>query len=368
MESPLTDDLSTLREGIDALDTQLLGLLHQRAALSRNVGEVKRQCDPTNTVIYRPERERHIIDRLAELSAQQSTPLPREHIASIWREIFASSRALQKPLSVAFLGPQGTFSHMAAVECLGHSINLFPMENFHAVFRAVHDKVCDFGIVPLENSLHGTVGQNFDLFADHDVHIVREHFSRITHCLMSKASDLASVRRVYSHPQPLGQCAAWLRAHLPGVPACSEESTAVAARKTLDDAGEPGSAAIGHPSLATMFGLNILASAIEDLPGNFTRFALLASGQAPSLAPSALAKTSLLFTVPDQPGALASILGILHAAGINMSKLESRPMRGSPWQYVFFADLACNLPALPDTLATLSSACHSLRILGVYEA
>lgn len=357
--------LAQLRNAIDTLDAQLLDLLHQRAALSRNVGDVKRQQNPNDTVIYRPEREQQIVDRLATLSAQRENGLPRDHIAAIWREIFASSRALQKPLSVAFLGPLGTFSHMAAQECLGHSVNLRPHDTFHAVFRAVHDKNADFGMVPLENSLHGSVGQNFDLFADHDVHIVREHYSLITHCLMSREPSLASVRRVYSHPQPLGQCAAWLRAHLTGVPTHAEESTAAAAHKTLE---EPGSAAIGHPDLAAMLGLHILASSIEDLPGNTTRFALLAPGPAPVAPLVNSPKTSLLFTVPDKPGALAAILALLQAAGINLSKLESRPMRGTAWQYVFFTDLACNLLAHPDTLAALNAACHSIRILGIYEA
>lgn len=362
------EELDMLRRDIDAVDDALLDLLRKRATLSRRVGENKRAKGSSGPV-YRPEREQAIIDRLiAGEDPRDPTGLPAAHIKRIWREIFSSSRELQQPTRVAFLGPEGTFSHMAAQECLGHSFQPCPQENFHAVFRAVHDGRCDVGIIPLENTLHGTVGQNFDLFAGHAVHIIGEHYSRISHCLMSRETRRESIRRVCSHPQPLGQCAGWLRVHLAGVPLSSEDSTAAAAKRAREEAG---TAAIGHPDLADQWGLHILASAIEDSPGNWTRFVLIAPGGKPESGRDASGdgfKTSLLITLPHHPGSLARVLALLADGGINMSKLESRPMRDVPWQYVFFVDACGDLlrSEHAGVMAALKESCQSIRVLGVY--
>lgn len=363
-------DLTELRAAIDEVDGELLALLRRRAEISRKVGEAKKD---EGGPVFRPEREQAVVDRLLRLNRESEAKtgvsgLPDDHIARIWREIFSSSRALQRPLRVAFLGPEGTFSHMAALECLGHSISAAPRENFDAVFRAVAEGACELGLVPLENSLHGSIGQSFDLFAEHGVHIVGEHYSRIRLCLMSKEGELAAVRRVYSHPQPFGQSRGWLRAHLPGAALMPEESTAAAALKAKD---EPGTAAIGHPGLAVMLGLKVLAEALEDSTSNWTRFAVIAPGREACSAhaePGAALKTSLLFTVAHRPGTLAAVLDLLAGAGINMSKLESRPMRGSAWEYVFFMDTGSDLlrPEHAETLERLRGRCQSLRVLGVY--
>lgn len=203
-------DLTELRAAIDEVDGELLTLLHRRAEISRMVGAAKKD---EGGPVFRPEREQEVVERLLRINREsRGEGLPDEHIARIWREIFSSSRALQRPLRAAFLGPEGTFSHMAALECLGHSISAAPCENFDAVFRAVAEGTCDLGLVPLENSLHGSIGQCIDLFAEYDVHVVGEHYSRIRLCLMSRESGLSAVRRVYSHPQPFGQSRGWLRA------------------------------------------------------------------------------------------------------------------------------------------------------------
>lgn len=361
--------LAALRREIDAVDDELLTLLNRRAELSVRVGQWKRS-EGQALAVFQPSREREVLDGLLRRNAALGGALPDQAVEHVWREIFSSSRALQQPLRVAFLGPQGTFSHMAALECLGHSADMRPMNDFHTVFREVAAARCDLGLVPLENSLHGTVGQNFDLFAEHAVHVVREHYSRITNCLMSAEESLDRVRRVYSHPQPLGQCAGWLRAHLPGVPLLPEESTAAAAGRAAD---EEGAAAIGHPGLASMLNLRVLAAPLEDSADNWTRFVLIAPGGAEAVTaradlPDEGLKTSLLFTVPHRPGTLVAALNVLAGGGVNMTKLESRPMRGAAWQYVFFVDTGCDLlhPAHQEVMNALRAACQSVRILGVY--
>ena len=236
------------------------------------------------------------------------------------------------------------------------------------------DGTCELGVVPLENSLQGTVGVSFDLFLRHEVYIQAELFSRISHCLLSNATSLAEITTVYSHPQPLAQCAGWLRAHLPTAGLVPVESTAAAARRAVD----PGTAAIGNGKLAAMTGLGILARRIEDEPGNWTRFVIIGPRPAraqlggavntPVPGHTGADKTSLLFTLPDKAGSLCTVLNLLASHHINMRKLESRPLRGQCWKYAFFADVECDLeaPQYADALQKLAEACTSFRILGCY--
>ena len=260
-------------------------------------------------------------------------------------------------------------------DSLGHAAQFRPCSDITQVFQEVASGQCELGVVPLENSLQGTVGVSFDLFLKYDVHIQAELFSRISHCLLSNAPSLAAVRTVYSHPQPLAQCGAWLRAHLPNAGLVPVESTAAAAQRAAQpDQGH--TAAIGHGKLADLMGLGILASRIEDEPGNWTRFVIIGPGDArsgsrtggPQPGHTGADKTSLLFTTADKAGALSSVLDLLAANGINMRKLESRPLRGQRWKYVFFADVESDLedPRYAPLLETLHEVCTSFRILGSY--
>ena len=353
-----TDRLQAIRADIDAIDSELLALLNRRARCSLEVGIIKA---PTGEPVFRPVREKALMEKLLQAN---SGPLPEEHLRSIYREILASSRALQRPQRVAYLGPEGTFSYMAGLEFLGEALEYVPMPHFMGIFEAVADHSCQLGIVPLENSLHGTVGQSMDLFAGHEVFIQAEWYSRIRHSLLSKESSLAAIKVVYSHPQPLGQCAIWLRQHLPQARQVSLESTAAAAHKAAE---EPGSAAIAHAGLASRLGLSLLMRGIEDAADNWTRFCVIG----PSPAETAGAdKTSVLFSVTDRPGSLTSVLRCFADAGINLLKLESRPMLGERWKYIFFADLTCDPsePVAQRALEAAKSHCHSLRILGSYPA
>ena len=310
-----SEALQGLRLQIDAVDRELLALLNRRASLSLEVGRVKAN---TSGPVFRPQRERQILDNLA---SENSGPLPEEHLRSIWHEIFASSRTLQRPVSVAYLGPEGTNSYFAAVDLLGNLMDYRPCKNFREAFAAVHGGECALGVIPLENVLQGSVGQCFDLFMEYDVYIQTESVARIQHTLLSVESSPEAIKVVYSHPQALAQCQRWLRQHLPEASLMACDSTAAAARRAVS---EPGSAAIGHKSLSTMLGLPILAYNLEDEPTNQTRFVVI--GPKPTDT-SAANKTSVLFTLPDKPGSLAGILDLLFKAGVNLRKLESRPLR-----------------------------------------
>lgn len=354
--------LKAIRGEIDAVDRELLRLLNVRAALSREVGQIKAQ----NTgLIFQPLRERDLLDRLVQQNPGQ---LPNEHLAAIWREILSSSRALQRPQNVAYLGPEGTFSYFAGVEYLGRSARFQPCKDIAQIFEKVSQGDCELGVVPLENSLQGTVGVSFDLFLKHPVVIEAELYSRISHCLLSNAQSLTSIRKVYSHPQPLAQCGRWLRMHLPNTALIPAESTAAAATMA---AADRDSAAIGNCRLAPMLCLDILARSIEDEPGNWTRFVIIAAQNENKYKTSQEAdKTSLLFTLADRPGSLAEVLDLMAKNKVNMRKLESRPLSGQPWRYVFFCDVESDLTSSEHAglLEQLALTCSSFRILGSYPA
>lgn len=354
----LEEALLEIRHGIDAVDDAIVALLNKRAALSLEVG---RRKDGRASAIFKPFREQEV---LARLTAANPGPLPNNHLIAVYREILSSSRRLQRPERVAYLGPEGTFSHFAAMAALGHSPDFLPQTTIGDVFAAVAGKQADLGVVPLENSLQGTIGQSLDNFQRYNVFIQAEITCRVSHALLSTATSLDAVEIVYSHPQPLAQCAGWLKTHLPRAKVIPTDSTAAAAARL---AGEPNAAAIGHLRLAAMHGLNVLASPIEDLPDNWTRFFIIGPEDTKQQTRD---KTSLLFTVPNKPGSLHQVLAHLAGEGINLTKLESRPIRGEKWQYFFFADLQCDLTReeYKKLLATLTENTHSLRILGCYPA
>ena len=364
MEQPAPiPGLPELRTQIDAVDAQLLELLSRRAQLSLAVGQAKAKAG--NARVYDAAREAQLLASLAE---RNPGPLSAEHIEAVWREIMSASRALQKPCTVAYLGPEGTFSYFAAASALGSSSRFVPCRDFAEIFHRVESGDCDMGFIPLENSIHGTITQSFDLFARHRVRISAEFYSRIANSLLSHEADLAAVRTVYSHAQPLGQCAEWLRAHLPQAHLVSVDSTAAAAQRA---AQEKGAASIGHRSMAFKLGMNVLADNIQDDSANWTRFVLIEAGadQRRGAAPQN-AKSSLLFTVANKAGSLSRVLDVFSAHHVNMTKLESRPLKGACWNYVFFADVECDLdtPSYAPLLTELDEHCTSVRVLGCYPA
>uniref|UniRef100_A0A7C4ABU9 Bifunctional chorismate mutase/prephenate dehydratase n=1 Tax=Fundidesulfovibrio putealis TaxID=270496 RepID=A0A7C4ABU9_9BACT len=350
--------LDRIRDDIDGVDRDMLALLNRRAALSLEVGRLKAG---SSEPVFKPFREKEVLEKL---SRENPGPLPQDHLRAIYREIMSSSRRLQRTQKVAYLGPEGTFSYFAAVSYLGRSADFEPCRTIDEVFEAVSLRDAELGVIPLENSLQGTVGQSLDQLLRSEVFIQAELYCKISHALLSKGTDMARIEEVYSHPQPLAQCGGWLKAHLPMARIVPADSTAAAARRVLYN---PKAAAIGHVKLSEMLGLNVLASRIEDLPDNWTRFLVI--GPNPTKTGSR-DKTSILFTLPDKPGALSTVLGRLAGEGINLTKLESRPLRGEKWKYVFFADLQCDLgrEEFQTLLADLRSELHSLRVLGSYPA
>ena len=349
--------LQKIREQIDQLDASIVGLLNKRAALSLEVGELKSRSLDT---VFKPFREKEVLNRLHSLGPGI---LPEDHLQSIYREILSSSRRLQQPQTVAYLGPEGTFTHQAALEYLGHSMNFTSCPTLHDVFLNVDSRKADLGVIPLENSIQGSVGQSLDLFLQYKVYIHAELYSRISHALLSATLDQDQIRIIYSHPQALAQCSSWLRTNMPQATVVPVDSTATAAAKAEQEG--PGAAAIGHPQLMSRYNLQIVAQDIQDLPDNWTRFLVI--GPTPTQS-SSRDKTTLLFTTPDKPGALAAILNLLASEGLNLTKLESRPMQGEKWKYVFFMDVQCDLSQehYQAIMNSLTKLCHTMRILGCY--
>lgn len=352
------NSLDKLRKRIDSLDHKIVELLNDRADVSLEVGRFKAE---RNAPIYMPFREREVMNKIAD---DNPGPLPEKHLRAIYKEIMSSSRRLQRPERTVYLGPEGTFSYFAALQHMGQSQYLTPKTNFEEIFRAVSDEGAELGVIPLENSLEGTVGQAVDLFMKYPVFIQGEIYHRISHALLSKTDSLDKVTEVHSHPQPLEQCREWLEAKLKGRPLFATDSSAAGAQVA---AGKETAAAVGNVRLADMYGLNVLAERIEDHPDNWTRFLVIAPSPCKE---DRRDKTSILFTTPDSPGALAGVLNTLAGSGINMTKLESRPVRGEKWKYVFFTDLECDLTKAEheSMLNTLREQCHTLRVLGTYPS
>lgn len=347
-------DIAALRGEIDALDDRLLEALNRRAALARRIGGLK-----AGAPAYRPEREAQILRRMA---AANKGPLGNERIAAVFREVISSCRALEQALRVAYLGPAGTFSEMAALRQFGHAVEAKPYATFDEVFRAAETGGADFAVVPVENSTEGAVGRSLDLLLQTPLRICGEIRLRVHQNLMRKGRDTKGVKRVYSHAQSLGQCQRWLAQHLPQAERVPVSSNAEAARLA---AKEPSSCAIGPAIAAGRYGLKLLAARIEDEPNNVTRF--LALG-AIDPGPTGRDATSIVMSAPNQPGAVHALLSPLARHGVSMSRLESRPTRVGQWEYYFYADLIGHRTDAPvaAALAELEKLAPFLKVLGSY--
>lgn len=320
--------LSRYRQEIDALDLRLLDLLNRRMRLVQEVGRIKVQLGLDT---FDPGREEAVCKRLVENNAG---PLSDASVRAIYREILAASRTLQQPLKVAFLGPYWTYSHLAAISVFGHTAHYTPQATLLDVFDCLCKNLAHVALVPIENSLEGGIGQTMDLLYERPVRVVGECYLEVAHCLCSKAPDLQAVRKIYAHLHAVGQCRRWLSENLRGVEIFECASTARAAQSAAMDAQ---AAAICNTKAAESHGLHILVERIEDHPGNTTRFIVLGLKDN---APTGDDKTSLLFAVADKPGALYKVLESFTQYGLNMTRIESRPNRVHPWQYLFFADIA----------------------------
>jgi chorismate mutase/prephenate dehydratase len=356
-----TKDLAEIRARIDEIDERLQSLLNERARLAQEVGETK-QSGGSPAEFYRPEREAEVLRKVV---ARNQGPLSNEEMVRLFREIMSACLALQEPLKVAFLGPEGTFSQQAVMQHFGHSARALPVPTINEVFEEVQAGHADFGVVPIENSTEGTVNNTVDMFLHSPLKICGEVELRIHQHLMGRMRSLENVLRVCSHQQSLAQCRHWLAEHLPHAERIPVNSNAEAARRARDEAG---TAAIAGETAAHVYELNILCREIEDRPDNSTRFFVIGRKL---LGPSGgKDKTSLLVSAGDtqSPGALHRLLEPFARHQISMTRIESRPSRRRKWDYVFFIDVEGHAETEPlkTALEELKKVSSLVRVLGSY--
>jgi chorismate mutase / prephenate dehydratase len=354
------DSLGELRAQIDALDDELLELLDRRAELA---AEAKGAKEATGKRVYDPGRERAIIDRLQGRAAR----FPVHAIRPVFQEIISACLSLEAGVKVAYLGPEGTFTHQAVKRHFGSSAAALPAGTIGAVFAEVERREAEWGVVPVENSTEGVVNHTLDSFLDSPLTIAAEIVVPVEHCLLGRPElPLAAIERVYSHPQALAQCRGWLDANLPRAARVESPSTADAARAAASDGH---GAAIGAELAARLYGLQVVRPRVQDREDNVTRFLVVGREPIGASPGGAGWKTTVLLALADQPGALLGVLGPLSEAGINLTKIESRPSRRRAWDYVFFLDLDGHAgdPAVAAGLAAAAQSCQLFKVLGAYR-
>lgn len=349
-------DLTPVRDGIDKIDNTILELLKERLSLAKTIGKLKNDGKRAK---WDPLRERQIYERLGKLNNGE---FPKDALHSIFHEIITTCRLSQQKIAVSYLGPEATFTHLAGVKYFGHSATYSPMESIADVFSEVEKGRTQYGIVPVENSIEGAVFSTLDSFMKFRTKVCGEVRMEITHNLVCKSGNIADIQTVASHTQPLAQCREWLRKHLPSCPTLPVFSTGAAAQMA---ANNPNIGAIASSLAITTYELQVVVKGIEDYRGNTTRF-LVIGKESPS--PSGDDRTSLLLGIKERPGALNEILSVIARAGINLAKIESRPIKGKQWKYLFFLDLMghINEPNIKDCCKTLGALCSYFEWLGSY--
>jgi chorismate mutase/prephenate dehydratase len=350
----MADHLKTFRVQIDALDDQLLRLFNERAALAQDVGKMK-----GSAVVYRPEREAQVLRRLTE---NNPGPLPAKTIAHLFGELISACRAQEELLSVACLGPRGTFSEEAVGKHFGAQVPSVMCASIDDVFRTVASGSVGYGVVPVENSTDGGVGRTMDLLLISPLKVCGEILLPVHQNLLSKAAATTHIKRIYSHSQSLSQCSTWLMQNMPNVECIPVASNAEAARRA---AGDVEAAAIAGRAAAEHYDLSILAASIEDDPNNTTRFAVIAAQEVPA---SGKDKTSFVMSSQNRPGAMFDLLKPLAAHKVSMTRLESRPSRTGLWEYVFFVDVEGHQDDVPvqTALSEIREKAGFVKVLGSY--
>jgi len=352
-----SENLQKLRKLIDELDRELLGLLNRRGEIVMKIRELKKEND---VGVYDPVRESQIEKRLRELN---TGPLSDDSVLRIYREIISACRALQRPLKVAFLGPEGSFSHQAAFHEFGGSAELVPVASFGDVFGEVENGRASFGVVPVENSIEGSIGIVLDLLSGSDLTISAELFEKINLFLLSKSGSLRDIEVIASHPQPLAQCRSWLSKNLPGKKIRETASTAEAAKLA---SRKKGVAAVASEHSASIYDLRVIERNIEDNSWNTTRFFVI--GRRLS-GPSGDDRTSIVFSLRDKPGELQkSFFQPFAEARVNLTKIESRPSKERPWEYLFFVDFVGHREErhIRTLLDKVAKNCVYMKVLGSY--
>ncbi len=354
--SEILDRLQPLRAKIDHLDKEIIDLLNTRVESVLEIGKIKSE---KQLPYYHPEREKAILNKLKEYNGGK---FPNHAIDTIFREIISASRSLEKNLRVAFLGPKGSYSHLACLRQFGSSVEVEPMASISDVFKEVENEKVDYGVVPVENSYGGVVAHTLDLFVDSPLKIYSERFLQISHCLMSQLENIKDIKKIYSHAQSFAQCRLWLENQLPNVEKIEASSNSKAASLVEWD---KYSAAIASEIAGELYGLNILVKNIQDASENITRFLVISKD---TCEPSGEDKTSLICSINDETGTLLKILAPFQKREINLTKIESRPTRKRAWDYLFFIDAEAHITETPlkEAIEEVKKICLNVQILGSY--
>ncbi|HJW54270.1 MAG TPA: prephenate dehydratase [Burkholderiaceae bacterium] len=348
--------LKPLREQIDSIDAQILDLLNRRARVAQEVGHVKAE---SNAPVFRPEREAQVLRSVAE---RNPGPLNALDVQTIFRDIMSACRALEKRVTVAYLGPEGTFSEQAVYRQFGHAVEGMPCTSIDEIFRAVEAGTADFGVVPVENSSEGAINRTLDLLLQTTLSISGEVSIPVHHSLMTKSGTMDGVTRIFAHSQALAQCQAWLNQHYPHIERQAVASNAEAARIASEDGTV---AAIAGEIAGEKYNLAIVNAHIQDDPHNRTRFAVIGRLHT---TPSGKDQTSLVLAVPNKAGALYDLLAPLSRHGVSMTRFESRPARIGTWEYYFYVDVEGHVheEKVKNALAELKQDAAFFKVLGSY--
>ncbi len=349
--------VTSLRKKIDALDREILRLISERAAVAVEIGKAK---DRGSRAILDVAREQGIIKKIV---SENPGPLSEAAVEAVFREIISACRASQRPTSVAFLGPEGTFSHEAAIKQFGHTATFEAAHTIADVFTAVESGRCLYGIVPVENTIEGAVTPTLDGLAKTTAAVLAEVVVKVDHCLLSKTRDRRRIKKIASHPQPLAQCRRFLAENFPSVECQPAASTAAAAKSA---ASRAATAAIASRLAAEVYGLSVVVESIQDNPANVTRFLVI--GSPVESRPSGNDRTSLVISVRDEVGVLEKILRPFAANGVNLSMIESRPLLGRPWEYSFFVDVGGHVDdtGVSKAIAAVNKIAVATKVLGSY--
>lgn len=343
------------RKAIDHLDAQIVRLINERTKHVLAIGAIKLKAGEE---IYVPARERAVLQRICKMNAG---PITDEQLRAIYREVMSSALALEKTLTIAYLGPEATFTHQAAIKRFGSSLRYAAQKTIGDVFTEVSKNRADYGVVPVENSTEGVVTHTLDMFVDSELKIVSQIVLKVQQCLMSN-TPRAQIKKLYVHPQSLAQCRGWIQNHLPRVELIETSSNARSAELA---AREKGAAAIGGLLAAEKYKLAVLEQDIQDNAANATRFLVLGRQCSP---PTGSDRTSLMVSMSDKVGALHHALAAFRRYRINLTKIESRPSKRKAWQYLFFIDCDGHVQdaKVAKAIAHLEKECRLVKVLGSY--
>jgi len=348
--------IDELRRKIDEIDEKLIELLNKRTELVKEVIEIK---EKEKKSVFDPSREKKIIERLINKNKGILKP---EDLKIFMESIFKIYRGMFKEIKVAYLGPEGTFTHLAAMKKFGEKAKYIPVKTIDEVFKEVEKKRADYGVVPIENSIEGIVTHTLDVFLESDLKIISEISLEIHHYLLSREKSIKRIKKIYSHPQAIAQCRNWIGENLPDAEIYETESTISAVKKVIK---EKNAAAIASEIASSMYNLNIIAERIEDFRENITRFLVIGNEFAEKTGND---KTSILFSIKDRVGALHDILSYFKEEKINLTKIESRPSKKKAWEYVFFVDFIGHKDDInvKKALRNVEKSSIFLKVLGSY--